>query len=99
MSEYNEFDCSRTHIAILADTEELAVQYGSAKRSNREIVIIVLWRRAELYNLYGKAGIPFDVVPGTRVQPWHVEVVQHVMYERLVPMRDLRISDSNCNEN
>jgi hypothetical protein len=89
----SEFDSSQTHIAILANTEELALRYGRQRRRNSTVQIIPLWRLAELYTLYGKSNVPFDVVPGTRVLPWHTEVMRHVNYGRLVPIRDLKTSD------
>jgi hypothetical protein len=89
----SEFDCSQTHIAILADTEALALGYGRQHRRNPGVQLLPLCQRADHYSLYGKSGVPFDVVPGTNVQPWHSEVLRHVKYGRLIPIRDLRTSE------
>lgn len=73
-------------LVVLANTRCAAIQHARRLgRREREILIITI--RADLYLLYGKQGIPFDVVPGTYVQWWHQQIERHIQWGRIVRVR------------
>jgi hypothetical protein len=74
-------------MVILANSQLEALAYGKKRRKYPWVRIIPLYRRAELYLLYGKRNVPFDVVPGTWVRPWHDEIWHHVTWSRIIPVR------------
>lgn len=74
-------------IVILGIDEETALNYGRRIRRISSWKILPLFQRAELYLLYGHRNLPFDVVPGTPVLPWHSQIQPHITAGRLIPVR------------
>ena len=82
------------HVVILADTDEVAREYGKRVRSSSWCKVIPISSAAQEYDLYGHEGLPFDVVPGTTYQPWHMNRLQHHMeYKRIIPRRRIVMKD------
>lgn len=78
-------------IVVLANDDETAIAYGKTRRTSQWCKIIPLTRYAQHYDLYGHAGLPFYVAPGTVVQDWHITHLQrHIDYGRIVPQQKLK---------
>jgi len=88
MYELRKFD-DRRAIVVLALTEELAMAHGARVRLDKRWEIIPLTQRADIYDMYGHVAVPFDVVPGTPVLPWHAAVKNHIAWGRLKPIREV----------
>lgn len=91
------------YMAIVASTPEKAAERahdlvngrvkdhdGRTIEVPRGLKLISLHQRSELYLLFGKFGMPFDIVPETTVEPWHQQLRSHVRAGRLRPVRDLK---------
>lgn len=83
-------------VVVLAATMDLAIRRGRQLRKNSWDRIIPITGRQHLYDLYGRSGMPFDIVPGTPLLDWHKEINHHVTYGRLVPVRQFRIRYFLC---
>lgn len=82
------------HIVVLADTDEAAIAYGKKIRASSWWKVIPISAAAQEYDLYGHIGLPFDVVPSTAYQPWHMQRLQHhIAYKRIVPRRKIVMKD------
>lgn len=101
------------YLAVAADTMEKATeraydlingrvtdQDGKVIVVPKTVKLIYLHQRSELYLLYGKFGVFFDIAPGTEVKPWHQQFRSHVRAGRLSPVRQLqtRLSSGESRE-
>lgn len=81
-------------VVILANTDQEARDYGRTVRTSQWCKVIPISSEAQEYDLYGHAGLPFDVVPGTTYQPWHMKRLRHhIEYKRIVPRRRIVMKD------
>lgn len=76
----------KTH-AVLAATETEAVSYAATRFKVPRSCVLTISQRADLYLLYGRQNLAFDVVPGTPFLGWHSELQSHVEYGRLKRVR------------
>lgn len=80
-------------LVVLAATNELARQHADniLNGRTRTVEIIGISQRADIYALYGRSKLPFDVMPKTPFQPWHLDLKHHIAWGRIVPVRQLDI--------
>lgn len=76
-------------VVVAANSKREAVLHGMKIKPGASV--IPLLSRADLYLLYGKERVPFDIVPGTYVQPWHAQIWHHVKVGRIIPVRTFSI--------
>lgn len=78
--------------AVLAESESAAKEHAQSLRWYSDV--LYLYRRAELYLLYGLRGVKFDVMPGTHYLEWHRGLQEHFAEGRLVSIRNHVIRDA-----
>jgi len=86
----DEKDMNNKILVVLADTLDKAIAYGNKVRPSSLYDIMPMHKRSELYLLYGHRKMPFVVIPGTIVQPWHRELDRHIEWERIIPVGKYR---------